>query len=166
MTISIPSTLIDKYNEACDFFLNDNIIGRDCTIVYPPKRTSCNNCIVRPVGSTTTNVYRNGGPAPFNFGGCPLCGGTGYKEIEYTDSIRLRIYWNRADWVKIGNVHVDNADVMVIGFMSDVTKLIRSIEIKLASSQAEAVYRATLVGQPVPHGFYRNRYFIAYLKGV
>jgi len=166
MTISIPNSLWDKYHEACDFFINNDIIGRDCTIIYPPKRTSCANCTVRMIGGNSSNVYRNGGPAPFTFGNCPLCGGSGYKETETTDTIRLRIYWNRADWIKVGGINIQDADIMVIGFISDVPKISRAIEILLAKDQQESRYRASLISPPVPHGFGRNRYFIAYLKGL
>jgi len=165
MTISLPQGIIDKYNEACDFFINNDFIGRDCTIIYPPKKTPCVNCIVKPVGSSSTNVYRNGGPAPFNFGSCPLCGGNGYKEVEVTDTIRLRIYWNRAEWIKIaGSVNIEDAESMIIGFMSDLPKLNRAIEILLPASQSGAQCRSRLIGKPTPHGFGRNRYFIAYMK--
>lgn len=166
MTITLPDGLIDKYKEACDFFLNNNIIGRDCTVLYPPKKTACNNCSVKMIGSTSTNVYKHGGPAPFNFGKCPLCGGNGYSEVQTTDTVRLRIYWNRADWIKVGGINFDNADVMVIGFMTDFTKITRAVEIWLAKDQTETKYRATLVGKPNPHGFGRDTYFVTYLKGV
>lgn len=167
MTISLPNGMIDKYNEACDFFINSDVIGRSCTLVYPPKRTPCINCIVKAVGTTTTNTYRHGGPAPFNFGSCPLCGGNGYKETEITGTIRLRIYWNRAEWLKIaGSINIDDAEIMVIGFMSDLPNFRKAIEILLAKDQKEAEYRTTLAGKPNPWGFGRNRYFIAYLKGA
>jgi hypothetical protein len=166
MTISVPDGLIDKYKEACNFFINNNIIGRVCTVVYPPKRTVCANCTIKPVGTTSTSVYRHGGPAPFTFGRCPLCNGNGYTETEYTDTIRLRIYWNRSEWIKVGGVNFDDADVMVIGFMSDMPKINQSIEILLAKDQTEAVYRSKIIGKPYPHGFGRDTYFMAYLHGV
>ena len=166
MTISLPTGFIDKYTEACDFFINNDVIGRSCTVIFPPKRTACSNCIVRPVGTSSTNIYRHGGPAPFTFGKCGLCGGNGYKETEITDTVRLRIYWNRADWIKVGNINIDNADVMIIGFISDLSKILKSIEILLVKDQTESTYRAKLIGKPNPHGFGRNRYFVAYLQGV
>ena len=166
MTISIPTAFWDKYYEACDFFLDDTHIGRECTIVYPPKRTACVNC-TNPVGSTTTNVYRHGGPAPFSFGSCPLCGDNGYKEEESTDTLQLRVYWSRADWLRIaGSIVADDADVMIIGYMTDVTKVRRASNIILASDNNESQYRATVTGKPTPWGFGRNRYFIAFLKGA
>ncbi len=167
MTINLPHGALDKYHEACDFFINDDIIGRACSVVYPPKKEICVNCTSKPVGATSTNIYRHGGPMPFKFGNCPLCGGNGYKEIETLETIRLRIYWERADWIKVGgSINVPDAEIMVIGFMSDLPKLLRSTEVRLAKDQNEAVYRATLVGKPTPHGFGRNRYFMAFLKGA
>lgn len=166
MTLSIPNSFWDKYNEACDFFIDDDHIGRSCTIVYPPKRTSCTNC-VKPVGTTSTSVYRHGGPMPFSFGSCPLCGGNGYQEEESTDTIRLRIYWNRADWIRIaGSIVVDDAEIMIIGYISDVYKLIRASNILLAKDNNENKYRTIIVGKPSPWGFGKNRYFVAYLKGA
>lgn len=166
MTISIPNSLWDKYNEACDFFLDDNHIGRACTVVYPPKRVACVNCVT-PAGSTTTNVYRHGGPMPFSFGGCPMCGGNGYKEEESTDSIRLRIYWTRSDWIRIaGSIVAEDAEIMVIGYMSDMTQFRQASNILLADSNNEANYRASVVGKPTPWGFGRSRYFMAFLKGA
>lgn len=167
MTINVPTGLVDKYYEACNFFIDNDIIGRSCTIVYPPKRTTCSNCTVRTVGSTSTNVYKHGGPAPFQFGNCPLCGGNGYSESEVTDTIRLRIYWNRAEWIRVaGSVNIPDSDIMIIGYMTDLPKLKRATEILLAKDQKEAEYRTTLMGKPVPWGFGRNRYFVAFLKSA
>jgi hypothetical protein len=104
---------------------------------------------------------------PFDFGNCPLCGGDGYKETEVTDSIRLRIYWNRADWIRIaGSIVADDADIMVIGYMADVRKVNQAAHLILVSDNTDASHRAALAGKPVPWGFGRDRYFVAYLKGV
>ena len=166
MTISVPQSLFDKYNEVCDWFLTNDNMSRLCTIVYPPKRTPCINCI-KPVGTSTTSVYRHGGPAPYVIGLCPLCGGSSYKEIEVTDTIRLRIYFEKSAWIKIGeSTLIADAEVMVIGFLSDVPKLRRAVEILLVKDNREAEYRTVLLGKPYPHGFGKSRYFIAYLKGA
>lgn len=167
MTISIPQSLFDKYNEVCDWFIDNDNIGRACTLVYAPKKTQCSNCTVKMVGSTTINTYRHGGPMFFQTGKCPLCGGSGIKEVEYTDTIRLRIYWNRADWIRIaGSINIADAEVMVIGYMADLPNFRKAKEVLLASDQKEAEYRAIIAGKPTPWGFGRSRYFVAYLKGA
>lgn len=166
MTLNIPNGLWDKYNEACEFFLESDYTSRECTIVYPPKRESCVNC-VKPVGMSSTNVYRHGGPAPFNFGDCPLCGGNGYKENETTDTVRLRIYWSRQDWIRIaGSIVSPDAEAMIIGYMSDLNKIRQASHIILAEDNNEEIYRAIITGQPKPWGFGKNRYFVAFVKGA
>ena len=167
MTISIPNSTWEKYYEACDFFLTDNHISRECTIVYPPKRIPCDNCIVKPVGAATTNVYRNGGPAPFSFGSCPLCGGDGYSETEVTDTVRLRIYWNRSEWIKIAsNINVDDAEAMIIGFAADLPKIMRAAQILLVKDSQTTTHPVVLLGKPTPWGFGKDRYFMVLVKAA
>jgi hypothetical protein len=166
MTITLPTGLLDKYFEVCDFFIDNDMIGRNCLLIYPPKRTPCVNC-VKPVGTSTTSVYRHGGPQPYSFGNCPLCGGAAFKEVEVTGTMRMRIYWDKSAWLKIGeSTLIADAIVMCIFYMSDVPKLRRAVEVLLAKDQAEAEYRVTLLGKPYPHGFSRGRYALAYFKGA
>ena len=166
MTITLPAGLLEKYYECADFFIDNDIIGRSCQLIYPPKRTPCVNC-VKPVGTSTTSVYRHGGPAPFQIGQCPLCGSSGYKETEVTGTMRMRIYWEKSSWIKIGeSTLIADADVMCIFYLSDVPKLRRAVEVLLAKDNNEGEYRVTLLGKPYPHGFGRNRYALAYFKGA
>jgi hypothetical protein len=137
MAITVPSGFWDKYYEACDFFLDDVHIGNVCTLVYPPRRTSCDNCVTNTIGSTSANSYRHGGPAPFNFGNCPLCGGNGYHEEEITGSITLRVYWEQKNWIKVSGISFPDAEVQVIGYLADLPNLLKA-----------------------------NRYFIAFLKSA
>lgn len=167
MTISVPPGLLDKYHEACEFFLNSNIIGRSCKLIYPPRREHCDNCVVRPVGAGSTNVYRNGGPAPFSFGSCPLCGGDGYSETEVTDTVRLRIYWNRSEWIKIAsNINVDDAEAMIIGFAADLPKIMRATQILLVKDSQTTTHPVVLLGKPTPWGFGKDRYFMVLVKAA
>jgi hypothetical protein len=164
MTISIPDAFWDKYYEACDFFLDNDHIGKSCTLVYPPKKTECSNCTFNNLGGTSTNVYRHGGPAPFNFGRCPMCGGNGYKETEVTAQINLRVYWRNRDWIKVANINVPDAEVQIIGYLADLQKVRQAIEIRLVDERTQGDWRMNLAGEPFPHGFGKNKYFIAHLK--
>lgn len=163
MTFSIPNELFDKYREVCDYLIDHNNFGKACTIYYPPLKEECSNCETGLDGSTSTNVYRRGGPAPFGFGSCPLCGGNGYRETESTDSIRLRLYWSKKDWSKFG-VKIPDADVMCIGYLSDLPKFKRANSISLISEQKHEDFRFVTACEPFPHGFGHNRYFICFLK--
>lgn len=162
----IPSGIFQIYYDVCDEFLTNDYIGKSCTVYYPPLRQECSNCTTVSFGGISRNVYAHGGPAPFSDGNCPLCGGNGFKEVETTESIRLRIYWSKRDWtraLKISNINVPQADVMIIGFMTDVMKIKRMNFIQLVSDlNISGNYR--LIGEPFNWGFGKNRYFVSFLE--
>lgn len=161
--ISIPNTLWDKYYEAADLFITE--FGSDCTIYYPPLKTECINCTISFFGGISKNVYKHGGPAPFQFGTCPMCGGNGFAESETIDSIRLRIYWNKKDWIRTAEIIASpDAEVQVIGYLTELKKIRRANYIKLVSNQNELENKYVLDGEPFFWGLKKNRYFVAYLK--
>lgn len=163
MAFTIPSGIFDTYYEACDEFINNNYIGKSCTVVYPPKKESC-ECTLNPIGFGSSNVFSHGGPMPKAFNDCPLCGGNGYRETETTDTLRLRIYWSRKDWIKVGNIMIPDADAQIIGFSSDLYKIKNAAYILLINEQLHSELRFTLDGEPLLHGFGKNRYFIGFVK--
>jgi hypothetical protein len=163
--INIPSGVWSKYYEVTDYLINDNHIGKSCTVFYPPIKESCVNCNINHFGGVSTNVYKHGGPAPFH-GACPLCGNNGYRETESTDTLRLRIYHSRKNWLKVNNIVIPQADVQVIGFSSDLPKLLRANEIELINEQNFIKQRYQLAAEPFLHGFGHSRYFVAFLQRI
>lgn len=161
----IPADFFNDYNEVIDEFLSNDFISYDHTIYYPAKKVACSNCTVSNFGGISKNKYRSGGPAPFSFGSCPLCGGNGVKEEESTDTIRTRVYWEKKDWIKRGGVDIPNSDVMIMGFSSDLVKITRMNYIRLNTTQNVIDNKYSLDGAPFYHGFGR-RYFVAFLKQV
>lgn len=166
MTFTIPSGLQSLYQEYADSLLISDMTSSQCKLVYPGKREECPNCTFNSFGGTSTNVYKSGGPQPFNFGVCPLCGGAGYKEKETTENVRLRIYWSRRDWRKVGiDVQIPDAEVMTIGYLSDLPKCEQADEIVIPSGQSGYHnWSFELAGEPFPHGFGKDRYFVAFWK--
>lgn len=164
MTISIPQSLFDKYNETMDYWLESDQWSRICTIFYPARRTTCEACNVGLQGSNSTNIYSHGGPAPFGNDNCVYCGGNGFKDTEVTDSIRLRIYWNKKNWIGGTPASIPQADVQVIGKISDLPKLLQADSIQLVSEGKSVEQSYRLAGEPFYHGFGKNRYFMAYLN--
>lgn len=162
----IDDGLFDDYYDAVDELITNNFIGKACSIYYPPSRDVCPNCTVVKLASGSSNQYKTGGPVPFTHGICPYCGGVGYKETESSESIRLRVYWNKRDWAKVApQIQVPEASVMTIGFLTDLTKCLQANYIILVTEQSGLEqYRFTLAGEPFPHGFGKDRYFIAYWK--
>ena len=158
MTISIPQKLFDLYNSAMDTFLENDNFSRLCTILYPSVKVPCSQC---NVGGG--NVYSHGGPALAGNDNCVYCGGVGYKDSEVTDSIRLRIYWNKKNWIPNQPGVVSDALVQVIGYARDLPKFLRADSILLVSEQKELEQNYRITGDPFYHGFGKNRYFVAYL---
>jgi hypothetical protein len=161
MAFSIPSGIFSLYYEVVDEFIDNPYIGESCTLVFPPKLVSCANCTTVNFGGVSKNVYAHGGPMPFNTGVCPLCGGNSIKEEDVTDTINLRIYYRTKDWIKVVGINFPQADAQIIGYLSDLPKLKRALKIILLSS-----WTCTLSGEPFPHGFGKDRYFVGFLKRV
>jgi len=121
MAINIPSSVFDTYNEAVLLFT------RTATLVYPEKKEDCPNCIMSTMGvsNRSISIYQTGGPYPFDRGmPCPYCNGKGYKATEATDSITLRIYWDRKNWVKTGaEINIPDGGIQTIAYMTDLDKI-------------------------------------------
>lgn len=149
-----------KYFEVADWFINSNFIGQECTVVYPPIKVACTNPQHEVVGLGNIGIAAFGGPTTYS---CEYCSNTLTIEQESTATIRLRLYWERKNWIKIGTVGFPDADCMVIGFMSDLAKFNNAKEIVFSKNEIE--WRMTSACKPFPHGFGKNRYFVGYLKG-
>jgi hypothetical protein len=162
MTISIHSSVFEKYHEVMDLFLTDDNFSRICTLVYPSIKEPCTSC--QELGGVSHNAFQHGGPAPFSFNGCNYCGGNGFREKEVTGTIRLRIYWRKKDWIKQGNIVLPDAECMIIGYMDDLPNLMNAQSVSLVSENNNLPNSYSLACEPFPHGFGKNRYFIAYLN--
>jgi len=160
MSINIPDSVFEKYKEVCDYFLTNNNFSRSCTLYYPPIRIPCADHPFTQDG----NIYQHGGPAPIGGEPCVYCGGAGYKDKEVTDTIRLRIYWNKQKWIKAGGVNIADADVQVIGLISDLPKLIQADSVELVNEQKQLGGSYKLYSEPFYHGFGKDKYFVAFLK--
>lgn len=165
MAINIPSSVFNVYYDVCDWLLSDPHTSYECIITYPPIREVCEACIINPPTGGSTNVYSHGGPAPFNLGMCPLCGGNGYKEVSSSSTIRLRVFWAKKDWIKIANsVNIQDATAQVIGKISDLSAVLKATEISVTEPESNCVWKMTLAAEPFAWGF--GKYFVAYLRRV
>jgi hypothetical protein len=121
MAINIPSSVFTTYNEAVLLFT------RTATLVYPEKKEDCPNCIMSNLGTRnrSMSIYQPGGPYPFERGmPCPYCGGKGYKAVEVTNDVTLRIYWDRKSWVDVGvPINIPAGSIQTIAYMTDLEKI-------------------------------------------
>ena len=121
MAINIPASVFTTYNEAVLLFT------RTATLIYPEKKERCPNCYLDTLGTSnrSISIYRAGGPYPFERGmPCPYCGGKGYKAVETTEDVTLRIYWDSKFWIKTDfKIDVPNGAIQTIAKMDDLDKI-------------------------------------------
>lgn len=121
------------------------------------------------MGGRSVNYYRSGGPIPFNRGTpCPLCGGKGFKSIEATDSVEVRIYYRRRDFIDVGfQAEAPNNVVQTVGYMSDYVKLTRAKEL-LVDTGTYNKGRYKRISEPYVQGFKQNptQYIVIFWERV
>jgi len=163
---NIPSEIFDLHEWMADELI-DGDIGVTCTLTYPSKQSECTNCIYDRNTERSSNIYKTGGPEPFeNYQTCPICQGRGRLELPQTEQIRLRVYYEDSEWRKVG-VKAASPDTIavVIGYMLDLPKLEKANTLLLNDELAETRnYLCARNGEARPHGFRENRYFIQELK--
>ena len=167
MAINIPSSVFDTYNEAVLLFT------RTAKLVYPEKKEDCPNCIMSTMGTRnrSVSVYQAGGPYPFDRGmPCPYCGGKGYKAVEATDTVTLRIYWDRKSWVKTdASINIPNGGIQTIAYMTDLDKIEKCkymIPLYDGIQNYDPNAKFEKVGMSFPQGFKQNntKYVVTFWK--
>lgn len=165
MSFSIPAELFSLHEEIADYFI-DGEIGETAQLIYPSKKTECDNCKIDPVTGQSSNIYKTGGPIPFtNHTLCPRCNGEGRLNLPNSDNINLRVYWDAKSWIDVGiDFNIADSVAMTIGYMSDLHKLEKAQQIVLENTLSGIRrYSCERLGEAVPWGF-RRRYFLQYLK--
>ncbi len=168
---SIPSELFNEHERIVDWFL-DGELASLCTINYPPSDSECTNCIYDPDTNCSANIYKVGGPYPFeNRTLCPMCGGIGKLTLPVTDIIRLRVYYGASElnasmqqFMKLNGTDFNTATglVYIIGYANDLPKFKRSQSITIPNPSEEIVCKR--FSSPIGWGFRKNRYFACMLQ--
>lgn len=160
--MEIPQEVFNLYYETVDDFIDSNF-GVTCTLYYPEKKVDCSNCIYDSLLKVSTNKYQSGGPIPFTTGICPYCNGMGYRSSVPTETVIMRIYYEKKFWIRSA-IPINIADVAAQSYahMVDFPKISNCVEAHFHSDIAGyGDFRYKLAGQPVPHGFKKNKYVIA-----
>lgn len=169
----IPTGLISLYQEAGDALIEFG--RRICVVVFPAKKVSCPNCIFNPIGNTSSNRYKSGGPIPFTNGQiCPFCHGVGYIDQEVTDTVKLNVYWNPKEWLNIlpppvfaasaragQGVPFDYPDAVIQtrGYLVDIDKLMKCEYIKI-----DGEFKFVRASEQIPYGMREARYCVGFWR--
>ncbi len=163
---SIPSSLIDDHEWIADSLIDD--LGKVCKLLFPYKKLECPNCFLDRRTGRSNGIYKSGGPVEFtNFTLCPWCNGEGRLEERIEKDITLRLYWEPRDW--IGGIPLENPAglVQTIGYMSDLNDMEQAEKILVNSALEDTKrWECERAGEPQPHGFRNNRYFIQMLRRI
>ena len=163
MVLKISPNVFKQLNEGILLF------NRTATVVYPPQKEKCPNCYQNTMGGRSVNSYKPDGPVPFSRGVlCPVCGGEGFRSIEGKDSVELRIYYNKREFVNVGfDVDVPNNVIQTIGYMDDYVKLSRAAELLVdVGSHNQGRYKR--LSEPYTQGFKQNptQYIVLFWERV
>ena len=161
--LTLASSVFTKFNEAVLLF------NRTCTLHYPPRQQRCENCVTNTIGGRSTIFFRSGGHIPFSRGtNCPLCGGAGFKEIDSQESVELRIYYNRKDFIDVGfNADIPNNVIQTVGYADDYEKITKAEEL-LVDVGKHNQGRYKRISEPYNQGFKQNstQYIVIFWERV
>jgi|TARA_R110000744_G_scaffold238416_1_gene355904 hypothetical protein len=157
----ITSEMKTLFNNMIDSLLEDSALTVECTLFYGvTKFDNCVNCLYDPIGKKSSNRYQNGGPVPFSFGGCPLCGGAGKKASIASESIKLAVIYNYKQFMDIGTP-VNNPDgvIQTISEKESTPKLKRAKELQTSTDIANyGQHKFERISDPQPVGFGNNEF--------
>lgn len=153
----MPSGIFDDY-----FAEFNKIVEDELEIVIhfylPPIYTECVNCISENFGGkiTSTGVYKDGGPLPFENTICPVCSGEGASLKDGYEIGRGRAYFNTSE-LKEKFVNVPNAEMMLLVKAEHYSKIKNCIYcIPQNGMQDLEEYKFKILKQPIITNFSMN----------
>lgn len=167
MAINIPDSVFTKYEEFANAMISN--FGVVCTLVYPSTRGAiyAPSVTAKPpatLGRRSPGIYTSGGPQSRGTD-FPL-GYAEYKDVETTEEITLRVYWNPKDWMSVGfQVQIPNNTIQVIGYMSDLPKIEKATKLIVHKGiEGHGPLDFEKESEPYPFGLRQKSYFAMFWK--
>lgn len=159
----IPQIVFDTYNAAVDAMIDVNF-GISCNLIFPSEQQPCPNCSQDTMTGKSANQYNGTGPQPFQDSLCPYCNGDGFLSIPVLRSIKLRCYFTPKHWLKMPiDVKIPEGAMQTFGYLSDLPDCQRAEHMTVNTQEGNfGRYRYQMYGEPVYHGFQKNRYFMCF----
>lgn len=152
MSISIPSGVFTTYREFADAMISD--FGINCTLYFETISTTETS-----VSPTKQKRRMSLDPVAPEFGR----GSQSYETTTTTSTVKLRVYWSRRDWVKVGNFDIPDLSIQTIGYMTDLESLKKADKMSINNGEN---FEFELIGEPFPHGIKQDRYVICYWRRI
>jgi flagellar biosynthesis regulator FlaF len=152
MAINIPDSVFTKYNEVVDSTFT--IFGVTCQLVYIEKVEEVVESYDNIPTNNSINAHRRKQDQYKRQNKI-------IKEVEKTEDIKIKIYWDNKSWTKVGSDMVipDNS-IQTIFYATDLDKIMRAKEL-IAHKDIKDLreMRFKRFGEPFPMGLKQNRYF-------
>lgn len=153
--VNIPPIVFTKYSEFAEAMVSPSGFGAACKLVYMEKIEVVNN-VPNIKARKVMNVQDISPDSGFTRGN------SSFKTTETTEDITLRVYWDKRDFKKFGNIQVPDGSVMTIGKYSDLERINRAKALLLYSDRTGNVeWRFVKSSEPTLHGL-DNQYFMCF----
>tara|TARA_Y100001963_G_C6509704_1_gene321565 strand:- start:9 stop:494 length:486 start_codon:yes stop_codon:yes gene_type:complete len=153
MPISIPQSVFDKYFDVVDSTFT--IFGVTCQLVFIEKVEEISTTFDNVPSHNSVNAHRRGQQQQYRRETKVI------KEVEKTEDITLKVYWDSKSWVKIGSdMVIPDGSIQTIFYATDLHKIMRAKELivhKDVKDKLEMRFKRS--GEPFPMGLQQKRYF-------
>lgn len=152
MPINIPDSVFNKYYDVVDSTFN--IFGVTCELVYIEKVEEISSTFDNIPENRSVNSHRR--PQPQYIREDKVI-----REVEKTEDIKLKVYWDSKSWTKIGgDMIIPEGSIQTIFYATDLDQIMRAKELivhKDISTLREMRFKKH--GEPFPMGLKQKRYF-------
>jgi len=161
MSINIPQSVFDKYNEGIDYTIE--AFGVTCQLVSINKVE-----VVDPAPVNNNVPEKNSINAHRVRGGDYERQNKIIKEVEVLIPVKLKVYADPKTWINVaGNIAVPDGTIQTVGYMSDLPKILQAKAIIVHDGiQGYKELRYQRMGEYTPTGFKLDRYFSCFWKRV
>jgi len=153
MPIEIPQSVFDKYFDVVDSTFT--IFGVTCQLVYVEKVEEISTNFDNVPSNNSVNAHRRGNQKQYRRETKVI------KEVEKTEDIVIKVYWDSKSWVKTGsNMVIPDGSIQTIFYATDLHKITRAKELivhKDIKDKKEMRFKRN--GEPFPMGLQQKRYF-------
>ena len=152
MPIRIPESVFQKYYDVIDSTIND-IFGIDCTLVFVEQ--------IEEIVDPDDNYPDNRGINPRRRTDGTRRGNKVIREVETTETVRLKVYWDRKDWRKVtSDIVLPETAIQTIFFDKDLERIMRAKHLIVHNAiKDKKEYKFTMAGEPWPMGLRHYRYY-------
>ena len=152
MPITIPQSVFDKYYDVVDSTFT--IFGVTCQLVYMETVEEIVNTYNNIPSNKSINAHRRKQEQYVRQNKV-------IKEVETTEDIKIKVYWDSKSWIKVGgDMVIPDNSVQTIFYATDLGKITRAKELIVHKDIKDLrEMRFTKFGEPFPLGLKQIRYF-------